>query len=436
MNETKEPHTNNNNTPIHLTTTIRITPSSSLHMQNQQLHQHNNAAHINSPHTHCCATTADLAPHLPKRSLESQDSSTVQYLNNRGCVNVTMGNYPEANRLFELALHQQMAITQSATVSSSSPTPTPPCSSLDQRNTVDDDAPSHYAIHRINSSSDYEDDYDYDDDISLDSDIDDRSCESDSDMTDDDDLDDFEVYDPSNYRGAHRIQRMTTSSKLPISSFCGQNSHMHHEVYCLPIVMDDMEWESASIDDKTFVLIFNTAVCNHLWGMYFQQQEEEEQQHHHKQQGHDDDNEDDQSKRAFLAAHQLYRLALSNGNKVGRSTPNETGNPAVCSSSSIDYQLCLVAVLNNLSHISKTLVGTDSYEAHQFDRMLLKAIFWWRDSRDQRRASPAWIDSNDLTTNYGIYDYEDGDTEIIDLFLEYVFYQIGVSEAVAPAASA
>jgi hypothetical protein len=260
--------------------------------------------------------------------------------------------------------------------------------------------------------------------------------DDDDDDDDDDDLDDFEVYEPSNYRGAYRIQRMTTSSRLPISSFCGQECHMNHEVYCLPIVMDDMEWNSASTDDKTFVLIFNTAVCNHLWGMYFQQHEEEQHQdkHEHKQPGRDDDNENDQSKRAFLAANQLYRLALSNGNKVGRSTPNESANPAgLCSSSSIDYQLCLVAVLNNLSHISKTLMGTDSYEAHQFDRMLLKAIFWFRDSRDQRRASTA---SNDSTTNYGIYDYEDDDAEIIDLFLEYVFYLIGVSDAVAPAAVA
>ena len=164
---------NDHNNTINLT----IISSSSLHMQNQ-LHQHNHA-HIrnpNSTHRHTVASHQ-------KRSVESEGSSTVQYLNNRGCVNVTMGNYPEANRLFELALHKQMTITEAVTSNSSSLSRCSSCNS-DQHNV--DDATSRCAIHRNNHNNNYDYDYDYDDDddddISLDSDNDDRiECESESD---------------------------------------------------------------------------------------------------------------------------------------------------------------------------------------------------------------------------------------------------------------
>merc|ERR1712176_555713 len=71
-------------------------------------------------------------------------------------------------------------------------------------------------------------------------------------------------------------------SRLRTLNYCGQEEyhhehaltsqhHYHHQVYSLPIVMEESEWDTAPIQDKTFVLIFNTALCNHLWGMQLMQ---------------------------------------------------------------------------------------------------------------------------------------------------------------------
>jgi hypothetical protein len=373
-------------------------------------------------------------------------------MNNRGCVNVTMGNYPEANRLFELAMSKHMAISES----------NPSSCSSDCTNSVNG---SMRCVNHNNNNFD---------DISIDSDIDIEDDDKILDTVDDmeyDDLDDFKNHESlisidetstsrNSATGAsaaigsasldffslrafaadhHCIQRTTTSSTIPISPFCGQQHHPSrnmnngnttnrrrnsgdnefHEVYCLPIVMDDAEWDCASLDDKTFVLIFNTAICNHLWGMSFQQ-------HEHRQ-ANEEREMDQQSQTAFLVAEKLYCLALNSAIRVGRTISQSPHRSA-----SIDYQFCLVAVLNNRSHVSKTLEGASSQEASHIDQMLLKAIFWWRDAQEQRRSSLA---SNNLDSNHS-YGYDNADAEVIDLFLENVFYLIGISHSLVPAAAA
>ena len=69
------------------------------------------------------------------------------------------------------------------------------------------------------------------------------------------------------------IRRMTNSSQLRTFSYSGQQEQdqeqdspsssrpqqkqkwIHHQVYSLPIVMNEIEWERASMDDQSFVLI-------------------------------------------------------------------------------------------------------------------------------------------------------------------------------------
>jgi len=270
------------------------------------------------------------------------------------------------------------------------------------------------------------------------------------------------------------IRRMTTSSRLPITPFCGQQraaykrrkgyttnsnsdnnnnntSYKFHQVYCLPIVMDDHDWQTATLDDKTFVLIFNTAVCNHLWGIGFQEQvryREETQA-------------DLQAKRAFLVANQLYRLAMNSMNRLTHSYHNgylNNNENEKCGSSCIDHRFFLVALLNNMSHVTKTLGNSGAInsqkanaEALHFDRMLLKAIFWYKDS--QPVPPPAQPEHSTVTTttatsampnsiaeesNNNDNDWEnaESDANIVETFFDHVFYLIGTPEAIVPAPAA
>ena len=153
-------------------------------------------------------------------------------------------------------------------------------------------------------------------------------------------------------------------------------------------------------------------MCNQLWGMHFQQLE-------HLQgctlDGHR------QSNKVFTVADTLYHLALTNA--VNRDFLN-------CSSHATrtQYQLWLLVVLNNLSHISYNMKGPDSGEAIYFDQTLLKAIFWHRDSQEQKQS---YIVSSSQQSGY-----EDDDDEIIALFFDYVFYLIATPESLQPAAAA
>eukprot|EP00536_Pseudo-nitzschia_multiseries_P009285 jgi/Psemu1/22809/gm1.22809_g len=414
---------------------------------------------------------------------------TVQELNNRGCVHVTLGNYLEANRLFESALFRHKTVAGSMETSHNDNRPHLDCNS-NSRNLEYE--------YGYDEEDEYEDEYE-EDDISLDS--------NDSDVYRNEDYDDFMMMTEEEYNDCggslfsspsssqqqqqqqqqvlvpvietqslqgfapigstssvskmhyqnRRIRRMTSSSLLPTFSFCGQDQchrqrqcqrqcqchhnkhdhankqghrhHHHHEIYCLPIVMDEAEWMLASVEDKTFVLIFNTAVCNHLWGMHGQQQQQQQQQEKPRMSV--------QSERAYLVADKLYRLALDNA--VG-----------------IDYRLCIVAILNNLSHVSKTLDGPHSREGFKLDRSLLRAIFWLRDSKTQQQrhgyygggppaaaAFPAQQQQQQQQQQLLLLPgqqqndiYEEDDDEIIDLFLDNVFYLIGAPEQSAPAAAA
>ena len=401
----------------------------------------------------------------------SEPWMTVQDLNNRGCVNITLGNYVEASRLFESALFRHKTIAESAasTVPSCNHSHyNPGCDSCDSALAALAEAAGNPTLAGCNSnvgSNEY--DQEEDDGSSLESScVDDDDFDYEDYMEEDNDYSELlfssplpsssplsqipiETSSPSRntqplqvpptthrssppacYQQQRRIRRMSTSSLLPIVPFCGHhqfcreqqqhrsdectrrnthNFHHYHEVYCLPIVMDEADWRSASIDDKSFVLIFNTAICNHLWGMHFQRQQQQSCK---------------QSERAFLVANKLYRLALDNARMHDHLTPNI-----------INYRLCIVAILNSLSHVAKTLKGPFSLEGHMFDQMILKAIFWWRDLQEQERQESQQqrqqrlheID-NDV--------YEEDDTDIIDSFLDNVFYLIGVPEEIASAAAA
>mmetsp|Transcript_29771 Transcript_29771/g.33380 ORF Transcript_29771/g.33380 Transcript_29771/m.33380 type:complete len:183 (+) Transcript_29771:1-549(+) len=134
--------------------------------------------------------------------------------------------------------------------------------------------------------------------------------------------------------------------------------------------------------------------------------------------------------RAFAVAKSLYRLAIENVSGVV----------------GVD-KICYVALFNNISHTCKTLHGYDSQEAYQYDDLLLKAIFWWRDSADESSSSSSSIrtrlrtnSNNDgmssATTTTIMNNYTDNDFDIIDVFLENVFYLIGAQDAFVPAPAA
>lgn len=403
-------------------------PNSSFSVQ--QLHQQHAHAHNSSASPSVAVAGGQTQTMLQQEHPLPRSMGcwkTVQQLNNLGCVNVTMGNYPEANRLFELALKKHMAISEYVTSDS--------CRGC---------ASCYYTIDTMASCKCHS----TDDSLSLASSEDTIECGDDFSMEDDEsmisnDTDDSSTHslprtsqdevltpsggaigldsDPIDSNQYHRIPRMTTCSQLPCSSSSSNNNTYNktvhttncHQVYCLPIVMDNLEWRSSSLDEKTFVLVFNTAICNQLWGMYFQQQEQHESLKHPHQ-----------SKEAFLVAEKLYRLALNNVCGVGSLRQTRHTH----SSARHHCQLYFLAGLNNLSHAVKTLYGSHSSEALKIDRMLLTAIFWWRDSRNQGRGISNASSSSD--------DYDNADDEIVHLFLQHVFHLVGASESLIPAAAA
>jgi len=148
----------------------------------------------------------------------------------------------------------------------------------------------------------------------------------------------------------------------------------------------------------------------------------------------------------LTVAKLLYKLALEN---------------SVSFANGVD-KMCYVALYNNLSHVLKTLEGYDSMEAQWCDDMLLKAIFWWRDSthpqqQQQQQQLPALPSrssqrgeqpgqrgaSSQSSSSFQQQQqqhpsdlYLDDDVEIIDAFFENVFYRVGVPEDIVPAAAA
>jgi len=264
----------------------------------------------------------------------------------------------------------------------------------------------------------------------------------------------------SNNNHHHHIARMTSYSRLRSIAYSGQQAyheertgmpmpdHTHHQVYSLPIVMDEHEWDTAPVQDKSFVLIFNTALCNHLWGMNLMEQYMDLENNHDAAAAASSSSSSSSSSMAqhcretLTVAKLLYKLALEN---------------SVSFANGVD-KMCYVALYNNLSHVCKTLEGYDSVEAQWCDDMLLKAIFWWRDTThqsssssnnnsnhhhhsapSQSRGSSEETSSNNNHNNNGSSSsdmYLDGDAEIMDAFFDNVYYRVGVSEDIAPAAAA
>ncbi|OEU20305.1 hypothetical protein FRACYDRAFT_236380 [Fragilariopsis cylindrus CCMP1102] len=225
---------------------------------------------------------------------------------------------------------------------------------------------------------------------------------------------------------------MTKNSQLRASSYCGQvNQDKYHQVYSLPLVMHDDEWAASSLQEKYNILIFNTSLCNHLLGMYLLKQEtiyaSSSSNTNYSIQGY---------QYFFEVAGMLYKSALSN-----ISTLNPSG---------ID-QLCHVAMFNNISHVYKTLQGCDSREAYNYDILLLKAIYWWKDSNSNLNGSSSTNMMNMSPPIYGSSSLRNDSTatvtesmmttsvtsateESIDSFLDNIFYLISASDTPASAA--
>jgi hypothetical protein len=469
----------NNNTSFHL---------SLLQLQQQQLLQHQQQQQ------------QQQQQHIDK-------DRRVLYLNNRACVLVlSKGDYSEANKLFDSALmiHREEAEEYSMdqdsyAVETAASLPSVPSLSHSNSNGNSNSNSNHDCYEdnfdhshcdldfseSADDLSEYDDefgdmDWDGKDDIHND-----RCCNTSIDsqlelhqyqhqhqhqqhqLNDSHNISSSKILHESPVvPSRNKIPRMTSYSRLRTISYCGQQEYQedthqqfngahNHQVYNLPIVMDETEWDTAPIQDKSFVLIFNTAVCNHLWGMQLMQQyitatttgtptvpsAAAIAEH---------------CRETLTVAKLLYKLALKN---------------SVSFANGVD-KMCYVALYNNLSHVCKTLEGYDSTEAQWCDDMLLKAIFWWRDSHQQQQPSNPSSSSNSnnnnnnnsfqrnnttnmfatttattyapssttaavFTSHHPTTDrYLDDDYEIIDAFFDNVYYRVGVPEDIVPAAAA
>lgn len=429
----------------------------------RQHYQH----HHDTDQTSSCCTSS-----FPSRM------SVVQSLNNRACVQIAIGNFSKANHLFETALtkHKEMASDASDNHAIDGST----CTGTDSicRN-------CRIAYNRgDNEGMDICDgfvgDYEESSESSFECDEDDFSLI----MGNGDDASIH--YDQQHQRGnsayissatpyrppsSHNgyslslstrsvppadFRRMRCCSDVLTFSYSGQQSNrsalqwMHHKVYSLPVVMNEREWEEATMDDRSFVLIFNSAMCNHLWGMKMMANHQMQPKHHGTVAPDPLPYE-----RPFMIAKMLYQLALEHVSISG------TGGIL-----GVD-RLCYPAVFNNLSHLCKTFEGYNSYEAYQYDTLLLKSVYWLIDSASPNHPSAnvttQTLPSNSINNNGSIaadlaqlsaamhqhhidsygnnennddHCYEENDEEVIDGFLENVFYLIGVPQAIVPAAAA
>lgn len=391
-------------------------------------------------------------------------------LNNRACVLILSesDNYSEANKLFESALvmHKERA---EETSSSSS------CEDQTAASLLPSASP---LLHGHNDNC-YDEGCDDSNNSGFDVYDDDDLFEYDEalgDMDWDDKDDDYCRNSPSpsgstilplslpSTPSKNTIPRMTTSSCLQTLSYCGQQEYHeekhqqrkssqqqhdhrhHHQVYSLPIVVDKTEWDTAPVQDRSFVLIFNTALCNHLWGMQLMQQYYSVAAASTTNASATTPSADciaQHCRETLTFAKILYKLALEN---------------SVSFANGVVDKMCYVALYNNLSHVTKTLEGYESSESHWCDDMLLKAIFWWRDTthppsryhRSNDTHNTAHIATNNtvvvpmedlqsmaVSNHQAATDlYLDDDAEIINDFFDTVFYRIGALEDSVPAAAA
>ena len=184
--------------------------------------------------------------------------------------------------------------------------------------------------------------------------------------------------------------------------------------------MEETEWDTAPTQDKSFVLIFNTALCNHLWGMQLMQQYLAATNGNNANNHLPTEAMAQHCRETLTVAKLLYKLALEN---------------SVSFANGVD-KMCYVALYNNLSHVCKTLEGYESMEAQWCDDMLLKAIFWWRDSTQQHNNNSNNLQMQNRNNNSSSDTYLDDDVEIMDAFFDNVYYRMGVPEEIAPAAAA
>jgi len=257
------------------------------------------------------------------------------------------------------------------------------------------------------------------------------------------------------------FSRLSSCPQVQTFPYSGQqvdrspHEWIHHKIYSMPIVMDECEWKEAPMDDRTFVLIFNSALSNHLLGVhrlmrFHQLQCRQKLNHHHRRM--DDFTQMTDYRKPFEVAKMLYKLAL------------EVFSGAPSTFVGVD-RLCYPAVFNNLSHVCKVLDGYDSQNVYNYDKYLLKSIYWLIDSRQpiapnqqgmempslsisgsatspssplssSRSAQVNYYTANSTDRHSGNNSYDDADAEILDAFVENVFYLIGTSQSIAPAAAA
>ena len=356
-----------------------------------------------------------------KQRIENERNRRMHELNNRACVLMSSrGQYSEASKIFERALliHREH-IEKSSSLPSVS---TPPLSHAHSDLDFSEEGLSEFDDDFSEMDWDGKDN-DWYGNASVDSQLNDSHTNS-SNIN-------IDINSPSPPTLSKRnigVPRMTDFSRLQAISYCGQPRGQHscmHQVYILPIVMEATEWDTAPIQDKTFVLVFNTALCNHLWGMQMiKQYIVASTVTDAKASATSSINAAAIVKfcqETLTVAKLLYKLALEN---------------SVSFSNGVS-KMCYVALYNNLSHVVKTLDGDESAGAEWCDDMLLKAIFWWREQDSTYRQHQLPIRNNSSSSHHLATDrYLDEDVEVIDAFLDNVFYRVGVSEYIVPAAAA
>ena len=213
------------------------------------------------------------------------------------------------------------------------------------------------------------------------------------------------------------------------------NEDQHHQVYCLPLAMSALEWEHSSETDRSFVLVFNMALCYHLWGMdvvaaaaasflstpgagFFTSYSSMMMEPPSPPPPHQQQSPQPQQQ---LFAQQLFHEAKKLYLLVG----GHDGDVYV-----VD-KFCYPAIFNNLSHVCKSLEGYHSYEAYRYDTLLLKSVRLLIEA-----AAPTAAPSAATTAGAAAFTYYERDTAIIHSFLESVFYLHGVSENTVPAHAA
>jgi len=328
------------------------------------------------------------SPALPLKAPTPLSTKMIQELNNKACVLVTIGDFAKANQLLGLALEKHKRAVEGGNIHIAEPV-------------LEDDT----FLEEMDSSASSID-YDYEED--------------DMDTSSNDSRDFFYDCPRDQEPRSSKItpiseqfssSKMTTCTQVYNIHDAGQESgakRSYHKVYALPIVMDDSEWENASPDDRSFVLVFNSALSNHLWGMELLSLMGPKC-----------------SKGPFDTAKALYLLALETLWNTGNSAGFNGGRIR-----SVD-KLCVPAIFNNLSHASKVLDGHGSRESAIYDSVLLKSVFWWIDGNSSvYAASSSSLSSPDLRSA------SDGDAEVIEAFLDTVFYLVCTPESTAPAAAA